>query len=207
MSRSVCSCRRCPSLPLLLACATLYVFLLAPGQASWLCSPPTPVDSVTYIAGSHPSLWHIVIQPLRLSSACVLHQGLEEGVYICVDTPSGGTTGKESLLSELHITSRVRAHPLTILGKGVSSAPSSPLEEEVPNVGTFSPSRWEFSRKLGLTSMGGSAISLILTWSQCPLLSWAFPPIPAPSEPHLMLWKAKAPVLPERLYPRVLVND
>lgn len=64
----------------------------------------------------------------------------------------------------------------------------------MPRGGIFSPSRWGL-HKSWVWQAWGSVRSLILTWSRCPLLSWAFPPIPAPGEPHLMLREAKAPVL------------
>lgn len=136
------------------------------------------------------SLWHRVSQSLSLPSACVLRQGPENGVYICADAPFNEVTTKRS---SRHILGLCSSVPLTVLGKGVSSELSLPLEEEVPKGGIFSSSRWGLSQKLDLAS--GSVLSLILTWSQCPLLSWAFPPIPAPGQPHLMLWEAKAPVL------------
>lgn len=81
--------------------------------------------------------------------------------------------------SSHHIQGLCSSAPLPVLGRGVSSAMSVPLEEEVPMKGLFSPSKWGLSQKLGLASMGGSVISLILTWSQCPLLSPGLPSHPS----------------------------
>lgn len=134
--------------------------------------------------------------PQSSISLCPLSGAREWGLHLCgCSIQWNHRPGITAKRSSRHIPGLCSSVPLTVLGKGVFSELSIPLEEEVPKAGIFSSSRWGLSQKLDLASMGGSVISLILTWSQCPLLSWAFPPIPAPGEPHLMLWEAKAPVL------------
>lgn len=162
---------------------------------------------------SHTSRWKSEkAAPSRTSSFPLAHSDPTPPPPICACPPSGAGGGLlrlcgysigghhclEPLLSELHITSRVRAYPRPSLSWGKVLPLPLPF---LPNGGTFIPSRWELSRKLGLANAGGGAIALILTESQCPLLAWAFPPTLAPGEPHLMPWKARAPVLPEGLYP------
>lgn len=202
MSWRTCSRKRCPSLPLLLVWAFLYVFLLAPGQASGMWPPGWTVSYTSRwkleraLAGSQPPLWHIVSQFLCLLSACPI-RGRRRGLHLCRTHCLGVTAQRASH----HLQGLGSCMPLTVLGKGVSSASGGRGAHwgnfQSLQVGTFTESCiWQ------------AWVSLILTWSQGPPLSWAFSPVPAPGELHLMLQEAKAPVLsPEGLYPWVLVND